>query len=85
MRLRILKRTLTKDNRPPQSRQGALAARTKNIRGAFTTASPLDARVLLVDDVCTSGATLREAAGALKKAGAPWVGAMVFTAVVPRS
>lgn len=81
----ILKRTLTKARRPPQSRQGSVVARRNNIRGAFTAVPPLTAkRVLLVDDVATSGATLREAARALKSAGAEWVGAIVFAAVVPR-
>lgn len=82
----LLKRTLTKAERPPQSRQGSIDARRHTIRGAFAAVAPVRVRrVLLVDDVATSGATLREAAGALKSAGVHWVGAVVFAAVAPRS
>lgn len=80
----ILKRVLTKANRPPQSLQSSVGARRNNIRGAFIAVPPLTVRrVLLVDDVATSGATLREAATVLKSAGAEWVGAIVFAAVAP--
>lgn len=47
------------------------AARTANVDGAFALAAPLAARhVLLVDDVLTTGATLRAAAHALAAGGA---------------
>lgn len=58
--------------------------RFQNVRGAFRvrTGYHLEgARVLLVDDVLTTGATCSEAAGMLKQAGA----AMVAAAVVARS
>jgi ComF family protein len=58
--------------------------RFRNVRGAFRVRRPagLDgARVLLVDDVLTTGATASEAARVLKKAGA----AMVAVAVVARA
>ena len=58
--------------------------RFSNMRGAFRARMPQrwkDARVLLVDDVLTTGATCSEAAGALKKAGA----AMVAVAVIART
>lgn len=47
------------------------AERRKNVRGAFAcTRSLAGARVAVVDDVMTTGATLEEIAGVLKDAGA---------------
>jgi ComF family protein len=47
------------------------AARAGNVRGAFRCAAPLEgARLALVDDVMTTGATLAELARTLKRAGA---------------
>jgi ComF family protein len=60
--------------------QGGLAAvnRRKNVRGAFAVRGRVDEfrgrRVLVVDDVLTSGATADEVARVLKRAGATWVG-----------
>ncbi len=54
-------------------------ARLKNVRGAFDCAHRLDGKhVAVVDDVMTTGATLSEAAKALKKAGAAHVSAWVI-------
>jgi ComF family protein len=58
--------------------------RFRNVRGAFrvrTTHHIQDARILLVDDVLTTGATCSEIARILKEAGA----AMVAVAVVARA
>ncbi len=58
--------------------------RFENVRGAFRVCRPHavgGTRVLLVDDVLTTGATCSEAAGVLKRAGA----AMVAVAVVARA
>ncbi|MBR4040543.1 MAG: ComF family protein [Clostridia bacterium] len=53
--------------------------REKNLVGCMAASEAVSGkRVLLVDDVCTTGATLREAARALLAAGAAGVG--VFTA-----
>jgi predicted amidophosphoribosyltransferase len=67
-------------------RQATLTAaeRKRNVRGAFV-ASPLSrlggTTVLVVDDVMTTGATAREAARALRHAGA----AAVYIATLSRS
>jgi len=62
-RLRKVRRT---------ERQSALAGdrRRANVRGAFEAAAGTPKRVLLVDDVATSGSTARECASALRRAGA---------------
>lgn len=58
--------------------------RFRNVRGAFRVARGYDlrgARLLLVDDILTSGATCSEAAGVLKRAGA----ASVAVAILARA
>jgi predicted amidophosphoribosyltransferase len=58
--------------------------RDRNLRGAFRMRSAVVGhRILLIDDVVTSGATLREAARVLRAAGAEVVGAAVV-ASTPR-
>lgn len=53
--------------------------RAKNLAGAFRCNEDLvGKRVLLIDDVFTTGATAAECAKALKAAGAAWVGVLVF-------
>jgi ComF family protein len=64
--LRRVRRTLPQSSLPPE-------ARRVNVRGAFQSHNPsrLQGRsVLLLDDVMTTGATLHEAARALRQGGA---------------
>ncbi len=76
VRRRVLVRhrnTLPQADLPP-------SRRFQNVHGAFRVrraAAVKDARVLLVDDVLTTGATCSEAAKMLKQAGAAWVGVAV--------
>lgn len=57
------------------------AERRRNLRDAFTTHGEIPARVLLVDDVMTTGTTLTACAAALKRDGAQWVGCWVAARV----
>jgi ComF family protein len=67
----------------PRQQGQSMAARRQNVRGAFVSRRGVVAgrRVLLVDDVMTTGATAAEAARALRAAGA----ASVAVAVVARA
>ncbi|MHA1157219.1 MAG: ComF family protein [Alphaproteobacteria bacterium] len=72
---------------PPQVGLSA-SQRARNVRGAFhvsdTSRSALrDRRVVLVDDVYTTGATAKVATRALLRAGAANVDVVVFARVVP--
>ncbi len=54
--------------------------RHKNVRGAFRTVLPVkNCKILIIDDVLTSGATLSELARTLKQSGAAAVYAWTFT------
>lgn len=63
--------TPTQTSLPPE-------ARLANVVGAFRAVAPPRGRPVLVDDVCTTGATLVSAAMALSAAGASAVDAVTF-------
>lgn len=54
------------------------ASRRENVGGAFEARGPVTGRVLLVDDVMTTGATLNECARVLKTSGAREVHTLTF-------
>ncbi len=75
---RLCALTLMRVRNTDQQAQLPLDERRGNLRGAFAVVKPVHGlRVAIVDDVMTSGATLHEAALALRRAGAHDVQAWV--------
>jgi ComF family protein len=66
----------------PHQRGLSRAKRRRNVAGAFRPAASAPARVVLVDDVYTSGATVGAVASALRKGGARRVEVVTFARVV---
>jgi ComF family protein len=65
---------LVRDKPGASQREADRKTRLRNVRAAFRCRSkPLPARVALIDDVITTGATVRAAAARLKQAGIDWV------------
>ena len=77
MRPRALERMR---NTLPQARTANAAERRRNVQGAFRSEDPAveGNRILLVDDVTTTGATLASCADALNRAGAESVWCLTF-------
>ena len=76
---RLLRRVLATD-----TQRGARKEREANVKGAFRVARPEeveDRRLLLIDDVFTTGATVSECAKALMAAGAAKVGVYTLARV----
>ncbi len=64
-----------------QAKQAGRAARRDNMEGAFAvlnSAAVANRDIVLIDDVCTTGATLQDCARALKESGARSVSAIVL-------
>lgn len=64
---------IRKKNTPPQAKLKTIKDRFKNLHGAFIAKNKeriKKRKLILVDDVVTSGITVREAVKTLKKAGA---------------
>ena len=83
--VRLLRKTrITKDQKGLSAKQ-----RVENLKGAFAVnlhkGKPLPPTMLLIDDVCTTGATLSETAGVLLAGGAKRVYAAVVASTVKNS
>jgi len=81
LRIPVLKRALRQVRNTLPQKGLPLKHRWRNVRGAFGLRAGYDlggARVALVDDVLTTGATCSEAAGTLKKGGCSHVVAVVL-------
>lgn len=78
VRSNVLERTR---HTAPQAGHAGAAERFRNVAGAFRVrdGEVNDRRVLIVDDVTTTGATLAACSDALKRAGARAVWALAFT------
>jgi ComF family protein len=66
----------------PRQRELGRAQRRRNVVKAFAAAAAAPARVVLVDDVYTTGSTANAAASALRKAGAEEVEVITFARAI---
>jgi predicted amidophosphoribosyltransferase len=68
-----------------QQRGLDLAERRRNVASAFVAAERVPARIALIDDVYTSGATASAAASALRRGGARAVHVVTFARALRHS
>ena len=80
-----LERSLRRSGRAPRQRGLSRAARRANVRWAFEARGRAPRRVVLVDDVYTTGATVAAAATELRRAGARSVDVVTFARAVRRA
>lgn len=66
----------------PRQRELGRIERRRNVAAAFAARGPVPARIVLVDDVYTTGATANAAASALRKAGAREVEVVAFARTI---
>lgn len=66
----------------PRQRELTRADRRRNVASAFRAVAGAPARVTLVDDIYTTGATANAAASALRKAGAREVEVVTFARTI---
>lgn len=84
--LTIQTQTLVRSRPTKQQRQMSREDRTKNQSDSFVVVDPArieGKHVILVDDVMTTGATLRSAAETLQKSGVKAISISVFARVAP--
>lgn len=67
--LPVLEQALVRTRATPAQSGLDLAARRRNLQGAFAVRAPLPSHVAVVDDVVTTGSTLQAVATALRAAG----------------
>jgi predicted amidophosphoribosyltransferase len=77
-----VERLLRRQRSAPRQRGLDVATRRKNVAGAFAPVRRAPPRVILVDDVYTSGATATAAASALRQAGARRIDVVTFARAI---
>ena len=77
-----VERLLRRTRAGPRQRGLSHADRRANVRGAFAAARQIQTRIVLIDDVYTTGSTANAAASALRKGGARRVDVVTFARTI---
>ena len=77
-----VERLLRRTRAGPRQRGLSHADRRANVRGAFAAACQIQTRIVLIDDVYTTGSTVNAAASALRKGGARRVDVVTFARTI---